>query len=111
MLGFGKKKANKAPEVDQEMNEGEELVDADGVEVEADESMSALAEKKQGGNKNKKKYIALGSIVAAAVIIGGAGIYLQNSGAPADNYYSGMDDYSAPKIIAKTSWLKRSKKQ
>lgn len=96
MLGFGKKKANKAPEVDQEMNEGEELVDADGVEVEADESMSALAEKKQGGNKNKKKYIALGSIVAAAVIIGGAGIYLQNSGAPADNYYSGMDDYSAP---------------
>ena len=96
MLGFGKKKANKAPEVDQEMNESEELVDADGVEVEADESMSALAEKKQGGNKNKKKYIALGSIVAAAVIIGGAGIYLQNSGAPADNYYSGMDDYSAP---------------
>lgn len=96
MLGFGKKKANKAPEVDQEMNENEELVDADGVEVEADESMSALAEKKQGGNKNKKKYIALGSIVAAAVIIGGAGIYLQNSGAPADNYYSGMDDYSAP---------------
>ena len=96
MLGFGKKKANKAPEVDQEMNEGEELVDADGVEVEADESMSALAEKKQGGNKNKKKYIALGSVVAAAVIIGGAGIYLQNSGAPADNYYSGMDDYSAP---------------
>ena len=96
MLGFGKKKANKAPEVDQEMNEGEELVDADGVEVEADESMSALAEKKQGGGKNKKKYIALGSIVAAAVIIGGAGIYLQNSGAPADNYYSGMDDYSAP---------------
>lgn len=96
MLGFGKKKANKAPKVDQEMNEGEELVDADGVEVEADESMSALAEKKQGGNKNKKKYIALGSIVAAAVIIGGAGIYLQNSGAPADNYYSGMDDYSAP---------------
>ena len=96
MLGFGKKKANKAPEVDQEMNEGEELVDADGVEVEADESMSALAEKKQGGNKNKKKYIALGSIVAAAVIIGGAGIYLQNSGAPADNYYSGMDDYTAP---------------
>ena len=96
MLGFGKKKANKAPEVDQEMNEGEELVDADGVEVEADESMSALAEKKQGGNKNKKKYIALGSIVAAAVIIGGAGIYLQNSGAPADNYYSSMDDYSAP---------------
>lgn len=96
MLGFGKKKANKAPEVDQEINEGEELVDADGVEVEADESMSALAEKKQGGNKNKKKYIALGSIVAAAVIIGGAGIYLQNSGAPADNYYSGMDDYSAP---------------
>ena len=96
MLGFGKKKANKAPEVDQEMNENEELVDADGVEVEADESMSALAEKKQGGNKNKKKYIALGSIVAAAVIIGGAGIYLQNSGAPADNYYSGMDDYAAP---------------
>jgi hypothetical protein len=96
MLGFGKKKANKAPEVDQEMNEGEELVDADGVEVEADESMSALAEKKQGGNKNKKKYIALGSVVAAAIIIGGAGIYLQNSGAPADNYYSGMDDYSAP---------------
>lgn len=96
MLGFGKKKANKAPEVDQEINESEELVDADGVEVEADESMSALAEKKQGGNKNKKKYIALGSIVAAAVIIGGAGIYLQNSGAPADNYYSGMDDYSAP---------------
>ena len=96
MLGFGKKKANKAPEVDQEMNESEELVDADGVEVEADESMSALAEKKQGGNKNKKKYIALGSIVAAAVIIGGAGIYLQNSGAPADNYYSGMDDYAAP---------------
>lgn len=96
MLGFGKKKANKAPEVDQEMNESEELVDADGVEVEADESMSALAEKKQVGNKNKKKYIALGSIVAAAVIIGGAGIYLQNSGAPADNYYSGMDDYSAP---------------
>lgn len=96
MLGFGKKKANKAPEVDQEMNESEELVDADGVEVEADESMSALAEKKQGGNKNKKKYIALGSIVAAAVIIGGAGIYLQNSGTPADNYYSGMDDYSAP---------------
>ena len=96
MLGFGKKKANKAPEVDQEMNENEELVDADGVEVEADESMSALAEKKQGGNKNKKKYIALGSVVAAAVIIGGAGIYLQNSGAPADNYYSGMDDYSAP---------------
>lgn len=96
MLGFGKKKANKAPEVDQEMNESEELVDSDGVEVEADESMSALAEKKQGGNKNKKKYIALGSIVAAAVIIGGAGIYLQNSGAPADNYYSGMDDYSAP---------------
>ena len=96
MLGFGKKKANKAPEVDQEMNESEELVDADGVEVEADESMSALAEKKQGGGKNKKKYIALGSIVAAAVIIGGAGIYLQNSGAPADNYYSGMDDYSAP---------------
>ena len=96
MLGFGKKKANKAPEVDQEMNESEELVDADGVEVEADESMSALAEKKQGGNKNKKKYIALGSVVAAAVIIGGAGIYLQNSGAPADNYYSGMDDYSAP---------------
>ena len=90
------KRKNKAPEVDQEMNEGEELVDADGVEVEADESMSALAEKKQGGNKNKKKYIALGSIVAAAVIIGGAGIYLQNSGAPADNYYSGMDDYSAP---------------
>ena len=101
MLGFGKKKANKAPEVDQEMNEGEELVDADGVEVEADESMSALAEKKQGGNKNKKKYIALGSIVAAAVIIGGAGIYLQNSGAPADNYYSGMDDYSAPKTPKK----------
>lgn len=96
MLGFGKKKANKAPEVDQEMNESEELVDADGVEVEADESMSALAEKKQNGGKNKKKYIALGSIVAAAVIIGGAGIYLQNSGAPADNYYSGMDDYSAP---------------
>lgn len=96
MLGFGKKKANKAPEVDQEMNESEELVDADGVEVEADESMSALAEKKQGGNKNKKKYIALGSIVAAVVIIGGASIYLQNSGAPADNYYSGMDDYSAP---------------
>ena len=101
MLGFGKKKANKAPEVDQEMNESEELVDADGVEVEADESMSALAEKKQGGNKNKKKYIALGSIVAAAVIIGGAGIYLQNSGAPADNYYSGMDDYSAPKTPKK----------
>lgn len=101
MLGFGKKKANKAPEVDQEMNENEELVDADGVEVEADESMSALAEKKQGGNKNKKKYIALGSIVAAAVIIGGAGIYLQNSGAPADNYYSGMDDYSAPKTPKK----------
>ena len=102
MLGFGKKKANKAPEVDQEMNEGEELVDADGVEVEADESMSALAEKKQGGgNKNKKKYIALGSIVAAAVIIGGAGIYLQNSGTPADNYYSGMDDYSAPALKKK----------
>jgi hypothetical protein len=95
MLGFGKKKAKNAPEMDQELNEEvAEDMNSDGVESESDESMTDLVETKKGGNK--KKTITLSLIAVVALVAGGVGLYLQNSDTPVDNYSADMSDYSAP---------------
>lgn len=95
MLGFGKKKAKKAPEMEQELNE--EVVEdmgGDGVESEADENMTELVEPKNKGSK--KRTIVLSLVAVGALFAGGIGLYLQNSGTPANDYYAGTDDYSVP---------------
>ena len=95
MLGFGKKKAKNAPEMEQELNE--EVVEdmgGDGVESEADENMTELVEPKNKGSK--KRTIVLSLVAVGALFAGGIGLYLQNSGTPANDYYAGTDDYSVP---------------
>lgn len=95
MLGFGKKKAKNAPEMEQELNE--EVVEdmgGDGVESEADENMTELVEPKKKGSK--KRTIVLSLVAVGALFAGGIGLYLQNSGTPANDYYAGTDDYSVP---------------